>query len=75
MDTPAPHWIKSSLSFALSNCIELAALPDGNVAMRNSRFPDGPSLIFTRAEIEAFLAGAKNGEFDDLAGPAETCGA
>jgi hypothetical protein len=34
--------------------------------MRNSRFPAGPALIYTRAEISAFLAALKNGEFDDL---------
>jgi Domain of unknown function (DUF397) len=34
---------------------------------RNSRYPSGPALIYTRAEIAAFLAGAKAGEFEDLA--------
>jgi len=41
-------------------------MADGAIAVRNSRHPSGPALIYTRAEIEAFLAGAKNGEFDDL---------
>jgi Domain of unknown function (DUF397) len=35
--------------------------------MRNSREPGGPALVYTRAEIAAFLAGVRNGEFDDLA--------
>jgi hypothetical protein len=39
----------------------------GDVAVRNSRHPSGPALIFTRDEMAAFLAGAKDGEFDDLA--------
>ena len=34
--------------------------------MRNSRFPTGPVLLYTQAEITAFLAGAKDGEFDHL---------
>lgn len=34
--------------------------------MRNSRHPDGPALVYTRAEIEAFINGAKDGDFDDL---------
>ena len=34
--------------------------------MRNSRFPAGPVLLYTQAEITAFLAGAKDGEFDHL---------
>ncbi|MBB5939356.1 hypothetical protein FHS42_006450 [Streptomyces zagrosensis] len=36
--------------------------------MRNSRFPDGPVLVYTPAEIEAMLLGAKDGEFDHLTG-------
>ena len=31
--------------------------------MRNSRDPGGPALVFTRAEWDAFLAGARDGEF------------
>jgi hypothetical protein len=34
--------------------------------VRNSRFPSGPALVYTRAEIAAFLAGAKDGEFDHV---------
>lgn len=45
------------------NCVEVAHLSDGQVAMRNSRFPDGPALVFTPAEWNAFLGGAKDGEF------------
>jgi hypothetical protein len=59
-------WQKSRHSNSQGNCVELAKLPDGGVAMRNSRFPDGPALIYTRAEIEALLLGAKDGEFDHL---------
>jgi hypothetical protein len=59
-------WTKSSYSGAIGNCVEVAALVGGDVAMRNSRFPEGPALVYTRAEITAFLAGAKDGEFDDL---------
>ena len=61
-------WIKSSLSFSNSNCVEIAPLPDGGVAFRNSRFPEGTVLRFTAGEWEAFKAGAKAGEFDDLCG-------
>ena len=48
------------------DCVELAPLPEGGVAVRNSRAPLGTVLIYTRAEIDAFLQGAKAGEFDDL---------
>ncbi|WP_130798649.1 DUF397 domain-containing protein [Streptomyces otsuchiensis] len=59
-------WIKSSYSNGQGNCAEFARLPGGEIAMRNSRFPDGPQLVYTRAEIEAMLLGAKDGEFDHL---------
>jgi hypothetical protein len=59
-------WRKSTYSGALGNCVELAPLSDGSVAVRNSRHPSGPALVYTRAEIAAFMAGAKDGEFDDL---------
>lgn len=59
-------WRKSKRSGALGNCVELAKLPCGDIAVRNSRHPDGPALIYTREEIAAFVSGAKDGEFDDV---------
>ena len=62
---PDVAWVKSSLSGPTGgNCVELAHLPEGQVAVRNSRHPGGPALVFTQAEWDAFLAGAKLGEFD-----------
>lgn len=46
--------------------VEMARLPDGQVAVRNSAFPDGPALIYTRAEIEALIGGAQDGDFDAI---------
>jgi Domain of unknown function (DUF397) len=60
------RWLKSHYSNPNGECVELAALPSGEIAMRNSRFPAGPVLVYTQAEITAFLAGAKGGEFDQV---------
>ena len=56
-------WVKSSLSFANGNCVEVAGLPDGGIGVRNSRDPDGPVLRFTPDEWRAFLGGVRNHEF------------
>lgn len=62
----AAVWRKSTASNPSGNCVEMAGLPGRLVAVRNSRNPYGPALVYTRAEIAAFIAGAKRGEFDDL---------
>jgi Domain of unknown function (DUF397) len=61
------QWIKSSLSFSNGNCVEVARLNDGHVGVRHSQHSDGPVLLFTPGEWHAFLAGARNGEFDRFA--------
>ncbi|WP_067509350.1 DUF397 domain-containing protein [Actinoplanes sp. TFC3] len=61
-------WRKSGRSNPSGNCVECATLPDGSVAFRNSRDPEGPALIYTPAEIEAFLGGVRDGDFDYLLG-------
>jgi len=63
---PMARWRKSQASYPSGCCVEVAALPDGAIAVRNSRDPAGPALVYTRAEVAAFLTGVKNGEFDDL---------
>lgn len=66
---PGTVWIKSSYSGPTGgNCVEIAHLYGGQVAIRNSRHTSGPALLFTAAEWDAFLAGAKDGEFDRPAG-------
>ena len=65
-DLPGARWRKSGRSSAQGNCVELARLGGSEVAIRNSRHPGGPALVFTGAELDAFLEGVKDGDFDDL---------
>jgi hypothetical protein len=46
--------------------VEVAALPDRRIAVRNSNQPEQGIVLFTRAEMEAWIHGVKAGEFDDL---------
>jgi hypothetical protein len=59
-----PEWVKSSLSFANGNCVEVANLSGGEVGVRNSRDSAGAVLRFTPDEWHAFIGGVQNGEFD-----------
>lgn len=72
MTTPPAHvpdstalaivWQKSPHSNPSGECAELAALPDGRIAMRNSRDPNGPTLLLTRDAVEDLLDSARCGE-------------
>jgi hypothetical protein len=57
------HWFKSSFS-ASGSCVEVAHLPGGGVALRDSKDRGKAAHVYTRHEWEAFLAGVRNGEFD-----------
>ncbi len=58
-------WFKSSKSNGGGgNCVETARTPGGGMAVRDSKDPNGPILMFTPAEWDAFVGGAKDGEFD-----------
>ncbi|MFJ6382660.1 DUF397 domain-containing protein [Kitasatospora sp. NPDC092039] len=63
----AGAWQKAQASEGVQACLEMRKLDDGQVALRNSRFPAGPALILTAREIGALLFGVKNGEFDHMA--------
>jgi hypothetical protein len=57
-------WVKSTHSGDKTQCVEVAALPDGGRAVRDSKNPNGPVLLFTGMEWRAFVAGVRDGEFD-----------
>ena len=57
-------WRTSSFSNN-GTCVEVAALPDGDRLVRDSKTgADSPVLRYTAAEWHAFIAGVKAGEFD-----------
>ena len=59
MDLTSVSWRKSSYSGGNGgNCIQVADLP-GTIAVRDSKDPDGPALLFTAAEWAAFTARVK----------------
>jgi hypothetical protein len=57
-------WRKSRHSGTEDACVETAFLPDGDVAVRDSKDRDGPVLCYTPREWRAFIAGVKDGEFE-----------
>jgi hypothetical protein len=64
---PAERWQKSGRSNPSGNCVEMTELADGaGIAVRNSRDPNGPALVYTHEEIEAFILGVRDGDFDNL---------
>ena len=63
LDLNGAKWKKSSRSGSAGHCVEVAFAGDG-IAVRDSKNPTGAALIFTPAEWDAFLGGAKDGEFD-----------
>jgi hypothetical protein len=55
-------WAKSSRSGNNGNCVEVAFLGEGRVALRDSKDPGGPVLRFNRGEWSAFVDGVVDGE-------------
>lgn len=57
-------WRKSTRSGAAGHCVEVFQTED-SVQVRDTKDRgNGPALTFTHPEWEAFVSGAKDGEFD-----------
>jgi len=61
-DLDGAVWAKSSRSGTNGNCVEVAFLGEGRVALRDSKDPEGPVLRFNRGEWSAFVDGVADGE-------------
>lgn len=61
MDFSAADWQKSGRSES-NGCVEVAFV-DNQVAVRDSKHREGPVLVFTPVEWEAFLGGVSDGQF------------
>jgi hypothetical protein len=57
-------WKKSSACTATANCIEVAALPGGGNAVRDSKDPQSPELRFTAPSWSQFITAVRAGEFN-----------
>ncbi|MEU8198530.1 DUF397 domain-containing protein [Microbispora amethystogenes] len=65
VDLSQAVWKKSSRSGdSGGNCVEVAGNLPGVIAVRDSKDPGGPALLFTPGEWNAFLGGVRDGEFD-----------
>ncbi|MFJ6752141.1 DUF397 domain-containing protein [Streptomyces sp. NPDC091266] len=63
---PDAQWVKASACDAINSCVEVARVGENEIAVQNSRFPDGPALVFTRDEIVAFFGGVVQGDFHSM---------
>lgn len=66
LDLGTEGWIKPWSAGNGGSCVEAKRLNDGRVALRQSTDPQGPALIYTHAEMTAFIQGAKAGNADVL---------
>ncbi|MDI3423370.1 DUF397 domain-containing protein [Streptomyces luteolus] len=56
------QWLTSSASSGGTNCVQVAFLDQGIVALRDSKNPNRAPHLFTDSEYDAFISGIQNGE-------------
>ena len=64
IDLSGAQWRKSRHSNGEGNCVEVARVVPGVVAVRDSKNPEGPKLTFTPADWRHFATDVRNGRFD-----------
>jgi hypothetical protein len=47
------------------NCVQVARLNE-MIVIGDTKNPDGPVLLYTQDEWEAFINGVRHGDFDDI---------
>lgn len=63
-DLEGAAWRKSQRSNSQGACVEIARIDAGTFAVRDSRDPQGPALIYRREAIADLVAGLKAGGRD-----------
>ncbi|AHH15626.1 hypothetical protein NONO_c08190 [Nocardia nova SH22a] len=64
VDLSSAQWFTSTRTSGGRECVEVAFLEGGLVGVRDSKDRSRPPLVFSPGEWQAFIGGAKGGEFD-----------
>jgi hypothetical protein len=62
IDLTSVQWQKSSYSSGNGQCVEIGPVSRA-IAIRDSKDPEGPALLFTTEAWNAFLTSVTTGEF------------
>ena len=65
-DLEGAVWRKSRRSNSQGACVEMSRIDGETIAVRNSRDPEGPALVYSRDAIATLISSLRNGEFDSL---------
>ncbi|MEV4129249.1 DUF397 domain-containing protein [Nocardia sp. NPDC049707] len=64
VDLSEARWFKSTRSSGGKDCVEVAFLSSSFVGMRDSKNPNGPALVFTPDQWDAFTIAISDGNFN-----------